>query len=307
MGDDAERRAALESAQTVGEALESARDWLRAAGASVTPELDAQVLLAHATDLGRALLIAFPERTLTPAQAVHYAALVARRAMGEPVAYLTGHREFMGLDLLSDGRALIPRPETELLVEAALGLVAERLARDVTHPPLAADIGTGSGAIAVALARLEPRLPLVYATDISPAALALAGENARRLGVADRVRLLQGDLCAPLPEPVDLLLANLPYVAPHDAATLAPDVRRYEPGLALYSDEMGLGHLRRFFAQAPSHLRPGGALLVEFGYDQRAAVAALAGAALPGYRVRVGADYAGWDRYAVVVPVTATP
>src|SRR5262252_9362951 len=101
MGEGAERRTALEAAHTVGTALEAARDWLRATGASVTPELDAQVLLAHTTDLGRAPLIAFPERSLTPEQARRYAALVARRATGEPVAYLTGHREFMGLDLLS--------------------------------------------------------------------------------------------------------------------------------------------------------------------------------------------------------------
>src|SRR5262249_32794696 len=130
------------------------------------------------------------------------------------------------------------------------------------RPPVAADIGTGSGAIAVTLAALEPRLPLIYATDISPEALALAKENAQQLGVAERIRLLQGDLLAPLPEPVDLLLANLPYVALRDATTLAPDVRRYEPALALYSETEGLSHLRRFFAQAPTHLRQGGAILV---------------------------------------------
>src|SRR5262249_50129106 len=161
------------------------------------------------------------------------------------------------------------------------GLVRDRLERDAAHPPLAADIGTGSGAIALALAALEPRLPLIYATDYSSEALALAGENARRLGVAERICLLQGDLLEPRPQSVGLLLANLPYVAPRDAAMLPLDVRHFEPSLALYSDEVGLGHLRRFFAQAPTHLRSGGAILVEFGYDQRAAVVALAAAALP--------------------------
>src|SRR5262249_25809830 len=151
MGADAERQAALAAIRAVGEALWLAQTWLRDAGSSTTPELDAQVLLAHVTGIGRATLIAFPERPLTPKQALEYAAVVSRRTAGEPVAYLTGHREFMGLDLLTDRRALIPRPETELLVEAALVLVRDRLQRNATHAPLAADIGTGSGAIAVAL------------------------------------------------------------------------------------------------------------------------------------------------------------
>src|SRR5262249_22725980 len=125
----------------------------------MTPELDAQVLLAYVTGVGRAALIAFPERALKPEQATAYAALVARREAGEPVAYLTGHREFMGLDLLTDSRALIPRPETELLVEAALGLVRDRLECDAAHPPLAAGIGTGSGATALAPLTLHPPLP----------------------------------------------------------------------------------------------------------------------------------------------------
>src|SRR5579884_2176371 len=183
-------RAALAAARTLGEALRLASGWLREAGASPTPELDAQVLLAHVTGVARPTLIAFPERALAPERAAAYAELVARRAAREPVAYLTGHREFLGLDFLTDARALIPRPETELLVEAALADARHRLERDPAHPPIAADVGTGSGAIAVSLAVSEPRLPYIYATDVSPEALALAGENARRLGVGDRVRLL---------------------------------------------------------------------------------------------------------------------
>lgn len=290
--------AQLQAASTWGAALHTAVAALKAAGVEATPALDAQVLLAHITGAARAALLAYPERPLTEAQATQYAALVASRAAGEPVAYLVGHREFLGLDFLTDARALIPRPETELLVEAALAEARARL--DAGEHPTAADIGTGSGAIALSLAALEPRLPRVYATDISAGALTLAHENAARLGVAGRVTFLQGDLLAPLPEPVDLLLANLPYVAPRDAATLPPDVRAYEPALALYGDDDGLGHLRRFFAQAPAYLRPGAVVGVEFGYDQRAAVEALARAAFPGCVVRVGADYAGWDRYAIL-------
>ena len=290
---------ALARARTLGEALSVATERLRVAGAGEkTPQLDAQVLLAHVTGAGRATVLAYPERALPPEQGAMYAELVARRAEGEPVAYLMGHREFMGLDLLTDRRALIPRPETELLVEAALAEARARLERGET--PIAADIGTGSGAIAVALAVLEPRLPRIYATDVSSEALALAAENAARLGVAERITFLRGDLLDPLPRPVDLLLANLPYVAPRASAELPPSVRGYEPALALYGADEGLGHIRRLFARAPAHLRPGATLFVEFGYDQRAGVVALAIAVFPRAEVHVGADYAGWDRYVIV-------
>ena len=297
-----EQARALAGARTHGEALARAAGWLRAAG-DATADLDAQVLLGHVTgEARRAALLAYPERTLAQQDAAAYARLVSRRAAGEPVAYLVGHREFMGLDFLTDPRALIPRPETELLVEAALGEARARLERDgAAQPPIVADVGTGTGAIALALAALEPRLTRIYATDISADALALARENAAWLGLGERITFLLGDMLAPLPEPVDLLLANLPYVAPRDAAALPADVGRYEPALALYGADDGLGHLRRLLAQAPLHVRPGATLFLEFGFDQRTAVEALARAAFPGCVVRIGMDYAGFDRYAVVV------
>jgi release factor glutamine methyltransferase len=297
--DDAARRAALAEARTVGAALALAEGWLRAAQVGETPSLDAQVLLGQVTGASRAATLAYPERAMATEQAARYAELIARRAAHEPVAYLTGHREFLGLDLLVDRRALIPRPETELLVEAALRDLAERLARAPQSPPLVADIGVGSGAIPIALAVSEPRLPRLYASDLSPDALALARENAARLGVAARITFLQGDLLAPLPEPVDVLTANLPYVAPDD-----PDVPRtvsaYEPPLALYGADDGLGHIRRLLEQAPGRLRPGASLYLEFGFDQGAAVERLARAAFPLAALRLGADYAGWDRYIVI-------
>lgn len=296
--------AAMAAAATYGEALRGAAALLRERApspAAATPDLDAQVLLAHATGASRATLLAYPERALSSEQASRFAGLIARRMRGEPVAYLTGHREFLGLDLATDARALIPRPETELLVEAALAALRERLAEAPEGwTPVAADIGTGTGAIALALAALEPRLGAIYATDISEDALALAGENAVRLGLAARVRFPRGDLLDPLPEPVDLLLANLPYVARRDEAALAEDVRRYEPALALYGEADGLAPLRRFFAEAPAHLNPGAIVGVEFGYNQRGAVEEMARAAFPGAEIRVGADYAGWDRFALV-------
>ncbi len=294
------RQVELSAAHDVGTALRLAHAWLGAEGSGATPALDAELLLSHITGWPRATLIAYPERAIVAEQAEQYAALIARRAAGEPVAYLTGYRAFLGLQFHTDARALIPRPETELLAEEALRVLRARLAADETYPPLVAEIGTGSGAIAVGVAVLEPRLPLVYATDISADALALAEENAKRLGVASRVRFLLGDLLDPLPNPVDVLLANLPYVAPRDAATLPVDVARFEPSLALYGAEDGLGHLRRFFAQAPRWMRPGGVILVEFGYDQRVAVEGLARAAFPRATIRIYSDYAGWDRYARV-------
>jgi release factor glutamine methyltransferase len=296
--------AALDNARTLGEALTLAERWLRAVPDSESAALDAQLLLAHVTGLARTTVLAYPERLLAPEDAERYAALVTRRVAREPVAYLTGHREFMGLDFLTDARALIPRPETELLVEAALAEVRARLAEPSSPAPVVADIGTGSGAIVVALARLEPRLDTIYATDVSADALALAQENAQRIGVAERIHFLEGDLLLPLPEPVDVLLANLPYVAPRDAPTLADDVRRYEPSLALYGDDDGLGHLRRLFAQMPARLKPGAAILLEFGYDQRAVVVALAQTNLPTADIRIVADYAGWDRLAVIQTAT---
>jgi release factor glutamine methyltransferase len=279
---------------TTQEELARAQARLREAGGS-SPDLDAAVLLGHVLGVSRASLYTHPERQLSEAEQARYSQLIERRALGEPVAYLTGHREFMGLDFLVDRRVLIPRPETESLVEAALAEVQRR--EETLLPSLrVADIGTGSGAIAIALAAHEPRLPLIYATDLSADALLLAEENARRLQVAGRVRFLQGDLLEPLPEPVDLLLANLPYVAPGEAEILPIDVREYEPHLALFGQDDGLGHIQRLLASAPPLLKPGALVLLEFGYQQREALEQMIPALLPGTQARFLSDYAGWDR-----------
>lgn len=305
MGSNPRAGEAGRPATTWGQALRETTRAFAQGGTTTTPDLDAAVLLGHVVGASRAALMAYPERILAPEQAAQLRDMVARRLAGEPVAYLTGHREFMGLDFRTDARALIPRPETELLVEAALEEARRRL--DAGQVPIVADIGTGTGAIAISLAVHEPRVPRVYATDISAGALALAAENARGRGVTERVMLLQGDLMAPLPERVDLLLANLPYVAPREARALPRDVRQYEPAQALYGEEEGLGHFRRLFAMAPAGLRPGATLLLEIGYDQRTAVEALARAAFPKGSVRVLADYAGWERVVVVRTTAAEP
>lgn len=261
-----------------------------------TPRLDAQVLLSYVLAVERPALYAYPERALTREQEERFRALIARRAQGEPIAYLTGHKEFYGLDLLVDRRVLIPRPETELLVESALAVI--RRMCDAGRVPVVADIGTGSGAIPVALAVHEPRLPFLYASDISSAALAVARLNCQRHHVAPRVRLLQGDLLEPLPEPVDVLIANLPYVGLNEMEILAADVRAFEPHLALFSGTDGLDLLRRLFVDARrlSLLKPAAVLCLEIGYQQREPLLALLHEVWPQAHATFTQDYTGWDR-----------
>src|SRR2546423_12746484 len=285
---------------TILEALELGTSALTAAGQPV-PRLDAQVLLGHVLHVDRATLIAYPENPLTPEQERHYGQLLERRKRGEPVAYLVGHKEFFGLDFLVDKRVLIPRPETELLVEVALNSIRAML--DAGQTPLVADIGTGSGAIPITLAVQEPRLPYLYATDISAEALEVARINCQRHSVEQRVRLLHGDLLSPLPEPVDILTANLPYVGTGEMDMLAPDVRAYEPPLALFSGTHGLDLLYRFFteAQQSGKLKEYALLLLEIGYQQREPLKRLLSELWPQATVTFAKDFSGWDRLIKVI------
>ncbi len=257
---------------------------------STTPRLDAELLLAHVLGWQRARLIAEQHTIPTPAAIHAFETLVARRARLEPVAYLVGHREFYGHDLLVDERVLIPRPETELLVDCTLDVAAE------LAPASIADIGTGSGAIAIALAHALPDVT-VSATELSTGALAVAAANVERCGVASQVRLLAGDLLTPLPHAVNIMVSNPPYTR---LSTIEPGVFRYEPHLALDGGPDGLAIYRRLIAQAPHWLTPGGALLLEIGATQAAAVTALAQEVLPGASITVSNDLAGWDRVVVV-------
>src|SRR5205823_11641678 len=250
---------------TIHQALEKATLSLAQAD-QTNARLDAQVLLSHTLHTERSFLYAYPEQVLTSEQEQQYQTLIERRSRGEPIAYLTGHKEFYGLDFLVDKRVLIPRPETELLVEAALNSC--RTMFDAGRTPIVADIGTGSGAIPVTLAVLEPRLPYLYACDISTDALDVASLSCQRHHVEDRVRLLQGDLLAPLPEPVDILTANLPYVGTEEMALLTPDVRDYEPQVALFSGTHGLDLLQRFFTtdQQSGKMKETALILLELCY-----------------------------------------
>jgi release factor glutamine methyltransferase len=258
--------------------------------------LDAQLLLTHTLDVERSALYAHPERALTHEQEQRYFSLVQCRAQGTPIAYLTGHKEFYGLDFFVDQRVLIPRPETELLVEAALTVCRRKL--DAGQTPIVADIGTGSGVIPITLAVHEPRLPYLYASDISSDALAVAAQNCQRHHVAQRIRLLQGDLLAPLPEPVDVLTANLPYVGTAEMDILEVDVRDYEPHTALFSGTNGLDLLERLFTDLARSrtLQPAAVVLLEIGYQQREALTHLLKTVWPKAQITFLKDYANWDR-----------
>jgi release factor glutamine methyltransferase len=278
---------------SVQQALWEAIRRLKAAGVD-SPRLDGEVLLGHLLGVSRAALLTHPERSLSPSEEETYYELIRRRARREPLPYLTGHCEFYGLDFLVNPHVLIPRPETELLVEEAL-IFARAL------PGLAlADVGAGSGAVAVALAVHLPGA-IIYAIDISREALAMTGENARRHGVEERIRLLAGDLLDPLPRPVHLIAANPPYLSAADLEAAPPEVSRYEPRVALDGGVDGLGTIRRLLERAGKALLPSGALFVEIGATQGTAVCELARRNFPGASVRLRRDYAGQDRLLVVI------
>jgi release factor glutamine methyltransferase len=247
------------AAASVRDALAAATDALAAAGAG-SPRLDAELLLSQAAGLDRALLAAEPERPVEPRAARAFGEMVRRRVRREPVAYILGRKGFRGIELAVDRRALIPRPESELLVEVALEL----------EPEAVLDVGTGSGAVALAIADELPDVR-VTGTDTSAAALALADENARRLGLEQRVRFEVGTV--PADPPLDLVVANLPYVREEEWDRLAPEITRYEPREALVSGPNGLEAIRALVAELTRH--PPSALALEVGAGQAETVAAL--------------------------------
>lgn len=261
---------------------------------SPTPRLDAEILLAHVLGWTRTRLLAEPGALPDTAQVTAFEQLVARRAQREPVAYLIGHREFYGIDLLVDQRVLIPRPETELLVELTLGQAQARLAS--TSSLRIVDVGTGSGAIAIALAQHLPDEVRIYATDISSNALDVAAVNCARYDLDQRITLLQGNLLEPLPEQVDILVSNPPYTIVEE---IDEGVRRYEPHLALDGGEDGLQVYARLIEQAPRWLRPRGALLLEIGATQARSVVTLVRSAFSLPHIAVQRDLAGHPRVVV--------
>jgi release factor glutamine methyltransferase len=254
--------------ETVAAALERGRVRLEAAGIE-TAGLEARVLFEHAAGLDRAALLARGRDPVGPRAASRYERLLGERSRRAPLAYVTGEREFWSLRLRVDRRVLVPRPETETLVEAAL----ERIGPGAR----VADVGTGSGAVVIALAH-ERASGVFYGTDRSPAALAVARANAAELGVAQRITFLEGDLLAPLaglPEALDALVSNLPYIPTADLEGLQTEVRDFEPRAALDGGPDGLALIARLIEGAPALLRGGGWLLLEIGAGQAGPVRSL--------------------------------
>lgn len=286
---------------------------LRDAGLE-TPRLDAELLLAFANGVDRTVILAHPEAPVSDGAAAAYDGYLERRAAGEPVAYIRGLKEFHGLAFSVDRRALIPRPETERLVDLAIAEIMGRLTRGdgrggdgrggaPARPLQVLDVGTGSGAIAVALAVAlrQKRVPAdevaIVAVDISEDALDLARENAVGHAVGDRLRFVAADLIPPGTIEWEVLLANLPYVR-RDAMARLPAPTTYEPALALDGGADGLEVIGRLLAALPRSLAAGGVALLEIGADQGDAIREAVEATLPGWRCAVETDLAGLPRVA---------
>ncbi len=255
---------------TVKRALTSETARLRET--SATPRLDVEILLAHVLGTTRERLYAIPERQLTADERTRLRALVRRRAQSEPVAYLTGHKAFRDIELELNEATLIPRPETETLVEIAL----EKLKEVEGHPLNVLDIGTGSGAVALAIAHEHPTVHVV-GTDVQFRALEMARLNAGRLGLGARVEFLVSDLFDDLPPggQFDVIVSNPPYIADGDLAGTPPDVHRFEPHVALLGGTAGMDFYHRLVPAAPPFLRTGGWLALEIAEDKASEVRAV--------------------------------
>ena len=241
-----------------------------------SPRITAEVLLMHAAHCDRAHLYAHPERPLSEVEWIHYGRYLNERMQGKPTQYITGHQEFWGLNFLVNPSVLIPRPETEVVVEASLALVRQHFPEG-SHCTIA-DVGTGSGCIAVALASELPHAHL-YALDRSPEALETARQNARRHGVEQRITFRLTDLLVcPTGESLaefDLVVSNPPYVSEGDRKTLQPEVRDFEPAEAVFAGETGQEVYARLIPQAAGALRTGGYVVLELGYDAQQRVQSL--------------------------------
>jgi release factor glutamine methyltransferase len=274
---------------TIGKVVRWAADDFRARGIE-SPRLEAELLLAHALGLDRMKIIVEQDRPLSPEELARYRDLIKRRRAREPVAYIRGEREFWGRPFRVDRRVLIPRPDTEALVETAL----RRTVR-LSMSGRALDLCTGSGCVATTFALERPGWT-VTGSDLSPDAIAVARDNAARLGAVWNVRWLEGDLFEPVGEErFDLVTANPPYIAEGEAAALSPDIRDHEPHLALFGGPRGLDVTARIVAEAPRHLRPGGVLALEIGAGQADDVAAMLERAGLSAIERTR-DYGGHDR-----------
>ncbi len=281
---------------TISELLKTSAAYLKEKG-SATPRLDAELLLAEVLGASRIELYTNFDKPLNSGEIDHFRELVRRRAALEPVAYILGRSYFRNLTLKVSRSVLVPRPETEIVVDAALRFLMER---DWQRQPRVLDLGTGSGAIAISVLAGFPQAQ-VTAADLSAEALGIAKENARTAGFDGNIEFLLSDffeMIDPM-ETFDLIVSNPPYISEEEWPQLPPDVRDFEPRQALYGGPDGLDSYRRLAAEAPQYLRPGGCLIIEIGYRQGDQVRELfAGAGMFG-QFDIDQDYAGNDRVAV--------
>jgi len=264
----------------------------------LNPRLDAEVLLAYVLRTNRAGLYTRLHDPFPPEHVEAFGDLLHRRARREPLQYLTGTREFWSLEFKVDRRVLIPRPETEVVVETTLRLLRQSAICNPQSTIRALDVGTGSGCIAIALAKELPQAE-IWATDISSDALIIANENAQRHGVAEQIRFLQGDLLTPVAgkeNSFDLIVSNPPYIAQEDLDILQLEVRGWEPLVALDGGPDGLAFYRRLLSKGPAYLRPNGWLVMEIGHGQQAAILCLAQNQPDLSKDGCARDYAGRER-----------
>jgi len=253
------------------------------------PDIDAELLLRHATNLNKDKLYVQYNRELTDKESHLLYDLIQRRVQSEPIAYILGYKEFFGLDFEVNPSVLIPRPETELLVEKAIAFARQQNIR------LIADVGTGCGAIAIALAKHLPDAK-IYAVDISEDALRTAKTNCKKHDVCNRVTLLHGNLLEPIPKLVDLIIANLPYVKIADWKKLPNGIKANEPKIALNGGADGLDVIENLLAKAKDKLQSNGTMLLEIGYNQGKAALKSATNYFPEATTEIYTDLAGMDR-----------
>jgi release factor glutamine methyltransferase len=277
---------------TFREALRQAEAHI-ASGNIPDARIEAELLLMHALGIERTELYARLGEPLPSTVCDKFQSLVERRLRREPTAYILGWCGFYGIDLRVDSRVLIPRPETELLVETALAFLERRFGQE--QPCSVADVGTGSGAIAIVLALHLPHAR-IYATDVSSGAIDIARLNCRRHGVEGRVELLAGELLEPLSQRVDVIVANLPYVKDADIPPMMPEIRDFEPVAALAGGADGLDKVRLLLAQAKDHLLPRGAVMLEIGLGQAEEAVLIATRHFPKGKVDLLKDFAGIER-----------
>lgn len=266
---------------------------------STSAQLDAEVLLSSVMRQPKTWLLAHHDHAMTTVQTVKFRSLVTQRKNGMPIAYLTGHREFYGLDFSVNKHVLVPRPETETLVEETIRAARQLEKRSATAKPRIADIGTGSGCIAITLAKYLPRA-LIFASDVSMPALTVARRNAARHRLSSRITFVRGNLFTPFQsivkrKPIDIIVANLPYLRKPELAGV-----KHEPRIALYGGKMGIEVIDRLLARARHYLAPHGALLLEIASDQAGSISYAAQRQFPEKNVRTIQDLAGRDRVVII-------